>query len=312
MKKRILTILALAGCLTLNLGQPGYALEVRSAGGLRVTFEPVKTVFQVNEPIKFKIKANKQFFLYLFSLDKQTNQGVLIMPNELYQGNMYQADAEFIAPPPNYEFFAQNPGLEKIIMVASTAWLELDHKKYTKSGGFFTGQAVDMEAEAKSLVVRGLKKDVVSSEVDVVIVGSGPAPQAGSAAPPVQAPAGSPTPAAPFVSTDKIEYKVGDKLKITFGADKKGYVYLVLVEPDGTRQVLKKQEVSGENIYQVQGLATAPAGRQTLFAVYDESGELGDVDRLKLPVAGEVKDKGILLLNEKERPYAAYGISVAP
>ena len=49
---------------------------------LRVALEPVQDSFSVDEPIRFRIRGNKTFFLYLFSIDDETGDATLILPTK--------------------------------------------------------------------------------------------------------------------------------------------------------------------------------------------------------------------------------------
>ena len=66
---------------------------------LKVVLEPTEDSFRVDEPIRFKIRGNKDFFLYLFSIDKETEQATLILPSkEGQKHNKYPANRTLRCP----------------------------------------------------------------------------------------------------------------------------------------------------------------------------------------------------------------------
>src|SRR6056297_1004208 len=87
--KRLATLSCLLGCLFL-IGDQALAqsssekeLGVRQAdSGLKVSFEPVKQSFQVDESVRFRLRGNRSFYLYLFSINKEKNRAALLIPND--------------------------------------------------------------------------------------------------------------------------------------------------------------------------------------------------------------------------------------
>jgi len=300
--------LAAAMVLSLVFGNVKWsgALELRSGqGDFRVTFEPLKSAYNVGERIQFRIKGNKTFYLYLFNIDSGQNRGYVLLPNVLQQYHKYRANTEYLVPEKNVEFYSERAGTERIIMLASTEKLDMKLEKYTKSGNFFTSDAPQIEQEVKSLRIRPKKKEArkVTREISLVILGEGR--RSGRVPPPAE----TPPPAerqrvSAFVSSDRTAYRAGEIMKISFGADKKGFVYLFSIEPDGRRTLLTKQAVSGQKFYQVAGRATLPGGKHSLVAVYDERGNLNP-GAIPLPGSG----KGIELI-DRPGSYAVYHLTV--
>ncbi|MEW6267487.1 MAG: DUF4384 domain-containing protein [Thermodesulfobacteriota bacterium] len=287
--------LALLLAVSLGLAARAAALEIRAtAGDFKVVFTPLQDKFKVGERIDFQVRGNKDFFLYLFSVDAQRSKGYVLLPNK-FQQNSYKANREYRVPEPNVEFFSRKPGLEKVIMIASTTKLNLDTAGYAKSGDFLSTAAADLETQVKALSLRPAQpgQQTLTQEFELVIAG----PDRKPPAPAAQAGSG----ATAFVSTDRTKYKVGERIKITYGADKAGFVYLFQVDPQGKKSLLKKQAVNGQGFLQETGQADAPAGRHAVIAVYDETGDLD---------AGEMMSKGIRLFEEKPRPHAVYQLEI--
>jgi hypothetical protein len=151
------------------------AIEIREGGaaGLKVDFGAVKPVFQKAEAINFKIKANRDFFLYLFSIDKASNKGYLLLPNDKQPDNYFRANREYTLPRAGIEFFSDKAGTEKVVMVASTEKLSIETSQYSKAGAFFTGSDTEMEQSIKAIRVReGAANKQVIKEIDLVIIGN--------------------------------------------------------------------------------------------------------------------------------------------
>jgi len=308
--KRIGLMVAMVLSLMMGSAEWSQAIEVRSGSGnadgdFKVMFEPVKPVYKTGERIQFRVRGSKTFYLYLFSVDTRENRGYVLLPNALQQYHKYSAKKEYLVPEKNVEFYSEQPGTEKIIMLASTKKLDIRMEKYTKSGNFFTSEASEVEEEVKSLSIRSRKKKAqkVSTEISLVIIGEG---ERSRTAPPPQERA--PRGISAFVSSDRTDYRAGDTMKISFGADKKGFVYLFSVEPDGRRTLLKKQAVSGREFYQVRAEAALPAGEHSLVVMYDEQGDLNK-NSAKLPdFSGGTKE--IRLIDDRPEAYAVYHLRI--
>jgi len=111
-----------------------------------------------------------------------------------------------------------------------------------------------------------------------------------------------------FLSTDRTEYRAGDTVVITYGADRKGFVHLYSVEPDGKRKYLATRPVSGDKFHQLKAEAMPPGGGHQLVAVYDED-EKPDASAAKaLPTGEQTKD--IRLIDDGPESYAVYHLRV--
>jgi hypothetical protein len=302
------------------------SIEVQSASteivddALHVKFTPLKPEFEVNEPIRFKVKGNRTFYLYLFSIVEDSDEGYMILPNALQQYVKYKANREYIVPEKNIEFYAEKPGTEKLIVVASTEKLPVKIEKFRKEGQLYAASAEFVEAEVKTLKIRQKRKEhnqviqqlflnvsdngvAVSTETAAVTASS---PAATEAQPPAETQ--KKPRVATFVSSDKTEYKTGEVSVITYGADTAGYIYLFVIEPQGKQTLLKKSPVDGKSFLQVRGVMTPPEGTHRLLAVYDKQGDLPEaVFQLSQNASIE---KGIELLDENQRPFAVYHLNV--
>lgn len=272
-------------CLILICANWSEAITVRPYGqkNFEVDFKPVKKVYNTGEQIRFKISANKTFYVYLFNINMNENTGYILFPNIL-QYNKYIANRQYSIPQKNVVFYSENPGIEKIIMLASTTELNIAVNRYKKKGNFFTCKGDILEKHIRRLYLQPAAKNEqkVIKEIYLEIIDKNQSDELYN---------DLKGHAAVFVSSHRQVYHAGEIIKITFGADKRGTVYLFNIHPYGKRVILKKQIVSGKNFYQIKIRASLPQGKYTLVALYDKEGDLNNIDNL---------------LNNPSVPYAVY------
>lgn len=120
----------------------------------QVELTPLQSGFKVNESVRFKVRSSHSFYMYLFSIDEKNNQAVLILPNALQKGNKYPANQTMVIPNRNIEFYADSPGTEKVIMVASKKYFTWDTNGYTSADKFLVTDANAVHSQLKRLNVR--------------------------------------------------------------------------------------------------------------------------------------------------------------
>jgi len=293
--------LGLVAVVLLAGAMEAQAIKIRSteqeSGDLKVSLEPTKPIYRVGEAIRLRVEANKDVYLYLFGINRESNTAYVLLPNDLEGERVYSARKKHLVPGQEVEFIADKPGLEELVAVASTKRIDLDTGRYRKEEGYYHTHPEAMEKDLKAIRTRNQNKaEQVSLELKLTVIGR--TASAGPAGPEV----------ATYVSTDRQEYRIGDPMKITFGADEEGYIYLYYFEPDGRKVFLKKQEVDGVRHYQVRAEATAPIGRHRLVAVFNKDGDLDD----KAAAARDFSEefKGITLIEDKPAPYAVYYLTI--
>ena len=280
---------------------------------LRVKLEPVKASYKVDEPIRFHIRGNKTFFLYLYSVDKETDEVTLLLPNrEGQRHNKYPANQTLVVPNEGEaELLADEPGRERLLMVASTRYLPLKSRWYRKGLDYYTGKGADFEAEFadKGIRVRGPDKTrddkVLVKTVMVRIEGdqtTGDAP--------------APTASHVWLTTkgNLQDYTIGDRIEAVFGSGKDGWIHLYVVEPNGKYSRLKSYAVKEDQTYTAKAVASDPAGKHALVAVYSEDEEStralsagGDAKALPDPDAAP---KGVDLVEDKPQHMAVYRFQI--
>ncbi len=313
MVRRTMTVVALCLTLLVSVAQ-ARIIEVHEAEKppFNVVFEPKQKVYHAGEKIEFTFKTEKQCYLYLFSIDEDKDVGYMLLPNDLQQYHKYKANTPYTVPERTIEFTAGEPGVENVVMVASRKKLDLNFGSYVRFKDFHQAKADVMIKDLKALSVRPRqeKADMVIRETQIIVVGpDGVKPEPGDQ---VSDPAPTPPVSAEeavvaFISADRTSYELGDTMKLSFGADAPGFVYLYLIEPKGKHTFMKKQEVDGKRFYQEKARVTKPSGEHVLVAVYDKEGDL-DIGAFT-PPSSAVKHKGLELIAEPQF-YASYSFTV--
>lgn len=288
-----------------------------SADALSVDVQPIKNSFWVNEKIRLRAKGNKPYYLYLFNVDPQTGQALMILPNRL-QTNNYYGHQGYIVPSRDVEFYSDRPGQEQVIMVASTEALNVDLNSYKAIGDFVTGQSAAFE---KSLGVRFTapqprksNPNLVVKTFNISIAGQRQAPEQsffdrffGSATtPPVAADVNDPV---AFISSANNEYVEGEQFNLVFGANQQGYVHLYTIDPYGAYDLLKIVPVDGRSVQSLTVQAAPPYGRHTLVALFDKH------DVINHKSIGEISlniNKSLFVVDQSKRAIAIHPIFIKP
>ena len=297
-----------------EIGEKAIRAETPDSEPLRVSLEPVKASFKVDEPIRFNVHGNKTFFLYLYSIDNETDEVTLLLPTRKGQShNKYPANR--ILPVPNegeIELLADAPGRERLLLVASTRYLPVESKWYRRGADYYVGKTADLEQEfaEKGIRVRGPDRTrddkVVVKTVMVRIEG---ARQNG----------GSPSASANHVwlttRGNRQDYAIGDPIVAVFGAGHDGWIHLYVVEPSGRYSRLKSYPVRENQTYRAKAVAADPAGKHALVAVYSEGERpvqaLSSGDRAKALSLLETAPKGVELVDDEPAPMAVYRFRIS-
>ena len=275
---------------------------------LRVSLEPVQDSFGVDEPIRFRIRGNKTFFLYLYSVDKDTDEVTLLLPTQEGQRhNKYPANRTRMVPNEGQaEFLADEPGRERLLMVASTRYLPVKSRWYRKGSDYYVGSTAELNQEfaGKNIRVEGPDRtrndNVLVRTVMVRIAGRPVADRPAEPANHV------------WLTTrgNRTDYDIGDRIEALFGAGQDGWIHLYVVEPNGRYTRLKSYPVREDQTYTAKAVASDPAGRHALVAVYTEDDQptralAADGDTKALSLLDTVP-KGVDLIEDKPKPMAVY------
>ena len=263
-------------------------------GGLKVTFQPLKTEYQIGEKVQFKFIPNKPVYLYVFNIDKENDTGNVLLPNPSQTDNKYPKPQRFhLVPYTKFTLTADKVGVEHFKIVASTKKQEFDSQNLKAAGNVWSGSAGNV---TKALRIRS-KDQTVSLDIKVRVVAQSNSTTTTTTTTP---PNTDENIAGTFIATSRQHYKVDEKINIVYGADQKGVVKLYLVEPDGKRLMLHEQEVDGNSIYTLMARATEPIGNHQLIAEYENPGK-------------SQSDKGLEILSptSSNRPQAVYHFEIS-
>ena len=296
-----------------EIGEKTIRAKPPDAEPLRVKLEPVKAAFQVDEPIRFNIRGNKTFFLYLYSVDRETDEVTLLIPTRQGQRhNKYPANRTLAVPNEGeVDLLADEPGRERLLMVASTKYLPIKSRWYRKGADYFVGKTAEFEAEFadKGIRVRGPDKTrddkVLVKTVMVRIAGEERDDSAAAPASHV------------WLTTkgNRQDFAIGDPIEAVFGSGQDGWIHLYVVEPNGRYNRLKSYPVEGDQTYTAKAVASDPAGKHALVAVYSEDDEPsralaadGDTKALSLLDAAP---KGVELVDDEPKHMAVYRFRIS-
>ena len=248
--------------MTLSVG----AIEVENytaqSGNLTVTFKPVKKEIALGDRFEFEFMTSRDVYLYLFAMAENNPTGHVLL-----QDVKYKSTKAFVKVPAdsNTIWKSDKVGIERFLMIASTKKIDKDWGKQDVSKSF-----ADFLRNRRN-------SDQVKIQFDVKV---SPRRQLSSTKPP------GATPVA-FVSTARQSYRIGDAVKILYGADQAGTVTLYLVEPSGKREEVLQANVDGKKFYKLNAKASAPVGDHKLIA---EFATTSDAQKgLVLPGAGQYR-----------------------
>jgi len=281
------------------------------SGDLEVSFEALRASYRVGEPIRFTARGNKTFYLYVYSVDKDTGDAVLILPNNKQSGNKYPGGRSMTVPNRNIEFYADEEGRERIVMVASTRYIDVGAAKAQPLGDFSKTKAAVLEGlfEEKGIKIRAPGDradrggDVVVKDVELRIRGRMARDRDDEDR--ENRDHDGDENAIVYVSTNRSRYHVGDRVRIVFGADKSGYVHLYSIEPGGSVAELTTRKVKRGETHDVEARAEAPGGDHKLVALYSKDGNADEdvvydlaEDRYTKGLRLVTEDRGVLAVRE--------------
>ena len=259
---------------------------------LSLQFESTKPAYKVNEPISFKVKTNKAAYVYLIQVNDTSQTAVMLYPNKYETFNRTAAGRQLVLPPRKSVFKSDRPGVEHVVLLASTGQLDLQTGK-TIGEAFLSVEKSALDSLVKEIRVESRRNGQRAvKQLDLLIKGKAGANPARSEAPPNS---GKPM---VLVSTDKIAYGVNETMTIAYASDADGYLRLYVVNPEKKVTLLKTEKVQKSKIYREKGVAEQPTGSHLIVAVYSDKDEKGEaeVPLVKALSGGEQGSKDVSLL----------------
>ncbi len=256
-------------------------IEIRQAQTLIVDIEPIKATFTPNEKIRLRTKGNKPYYLYLFNVDPQTGEAIMLLPNSLQTNNYYSQQA-YIVPHRDIEFYSDREGSEQMIMVASTKKMEVNAENYQTIDTFIAGKSQQFE---KSLGIRFDAPKKATANPDVLVksfrvnIEARVKPQTEATKPSffnglfgqTDAQIETKTPELiTFIASSKNKYNDGDTFDVVYGANSTGYVHVYSIDPFGAYDLVKVTKVDGKSVQTLKLNASAPYGNYTLMVLFNK------------------------------------------
>jgi len=288
---------------------------------LMVEMKTIKPSFKPDEAIKFNIKGNQDFFLYIFAIDDQSGTVTMMLPNKLQTGNKYTAKQLHRVPnATEMELVSDKPGTEKIVMLASTKYLHWNTDGYTEAGNYMHTSNERFNTQLETLSIQQPNQTVtpqvnngkiIMREMLIQISGI----QAVSAAVPqkVQLPVQSQAmgdTAIVFLSLDKAKYKAGDDAYIVYGVDRPGYVHLLLIDSRHRYSEIKAHKTDGLTIFREKAKTAKPRGNHVLIAAWSKDGKLNKKSIPELEKAKAKKQEAFIIYPKTDTPYKAVNFKV--
>jgi hypothetical protein len=223
---------------------------------MQVEINPTKDSYQPGEPIRFQVKGNRAFHLYLFSLDEK-GKAELILPNAKDADNRFDANRAHLIPQRKVEFYSDKAGTERLLLLATAEPQALaTDKDPGVLAKLLQSQQITLDAKGANAAT----PELVVMTLEVKIEGGVWAQEIVSK-PRV------------LLSTASQHYQPGSQLNILYGADRDGWVHLYSIEPGGSYAPLHRAQVKANQAQSFAVRAEAPYGQHLLAALYspDES-----------------------------------------
>ncbi len=278
---------------------------IRSSKLSVLQFKTDKKAYEVNEPITITVKLNKDAYVYLFNIDRETGETYMIFPNKYARNNRFKGGKMFKLPNNSrWEVISDKPGVEEFMLVASTKKQNFNFPSPSTKGGVF--QKVDEKHVSKLLSIRrrahssnrrGKKDEVVTLRYTVTIHEPGSINR-------VTSDQGERDMPVILLNVAPLRefYYIGDTLLVAYGSTYDGYVYLMTYYPEnGDKELLKEVPVRRNKIYRDKFKVAPPEGEQYLVAVYSPTrlkGNGGTVIASKaFNLTGQTPTKGLIPLS---------------
>ena len=255
--------------------KPAIALTTKQ---LSLDVKTNKQRYTVGDTFSLDVRGNQNFYLWVFAMNEGAARGRMLVPGIVQGRNNYMANRDYKVPATgSYELFMDKPGLEKVIVVASTKWIDVDVTKLTQNNHYYSSSYNNLQTQLKGLRLLPGQSGNVRTENTIIVTELNLPVDAAQLT--VPAPVLVPIVAVPgfqssgddtvvFVSQNKDTYRLNDKVTVAYGANKAGWVSLFVQYPSGKSEFLKKEHVDGKQIYTLQAEAVRPAGAQHLMAVF--------------------------------------------
>lgn len=120
-----------------------------------ISVKASKKQYKVGESMSFNVKGNDNYYLYVFNIDENSGDSVLLIPNAKTKNN-YLKKGKTYKMPGTVDFFSDAAGYEKVVFVATREKIDLDRINTKSMGDLSTTKTKALEGafEAKAIRIR--------------------------------------------------------------------------------------------------------------------------------------------------------------
>lgn len=95
------------------------------ASGDTVSMNVDQVSYAVEEPIRFSVESSRPAFVYVYAIDSETGHAYMLEPAFDRPALRVTPGMAFDLPPEGVEFYADKPGVERVVLVASQNEIDL-------------------------------------------------------------------------------------------------------------------------------------------------------------------------------------------
>ncbi|MDD4930143.1 MAG: DUF4384 domain-containing protein [Gallionella sp.] len=267
---------------------------------LKFNVEALKKSYKINEPIRLKLNGDKDFYLYLYSLNEDGG-ATQVFPNRKQKNNHFAAGRTYVMPGSDTQPLTADKGntTERLMVVASLKKLDFDYEasgagdyysdmqKQLQSKDIRWGTTAD-QATGRDTVTRTLSLKISNQRYTEADNSANAANVAGTV----------------LLGADKKSYKAGETMRIMYASSADGVLTLAYEYEDGARQLLKRTRVKAGELNSVKAQAEAPGGKHTLLAWMDSGTGKAASDADDYYDAEDAGDKDIRVAGAESRTAA--------
>ncbi len=265
-----------------------------TATPLQVEAKALKSSYNVGEPIQFKLKANKDVYFYLFSLDEDEN-ATLLIPNRKVTDNFLEAGHSSVFPSGDNmpALVGDKAGKETLVVVATTKEINFsDDKEFSTKSIYSQTKTANLKKQfaSKDIVwvdaskpeANSTNQDTASFYFTVNVKSPTPTPVANQN-PTVEALLGGTAGASNAglladgnmvtVSSNKRKYRVGEEVELAYGSTTAGFIYIYADDNDGNRKLVLRDRIKAGELKKTTVDAARPTGKTTFRAYVSKRGD---------------------------------------
>ena len=126
---------------------------------VQLSVTALKKQFKANELIQFKVKGEQDYYLYVYNIDPQTGDSILLLPNKKVKNNLFKAGKTYTLPK-GVEFYSEEAGSEHLMFIASRDKIDLNFANLQSTGDFGKTKTKDLEGVfSKSISIRDVQPE---------------------------------------------------------------------------------------------------------------------------------------------------------